>query len=133
MFEAGQMNIKVEIDGYQKRRPNVIAKPITLGFVIDYIRAQGYDPYVTERLVKAVSKYPQQALTKFVGGIPSRIGKILAQRKSEEPKFRDLNDADEPTEKSSEEFEAAYSNSIGEENVYKESFKAAIQRTEDDF
>ena len=133
MYEAGQMKIKVDIDGYQKRRPNVLAKPITLDLVIDYIRSQGYDPFVTERLVQAVKKYPQQALTKFVGSIPSRIGKILAQRKAAEPTFRDLNDAVEPTENPSEDFEAAYSDPVGEENDHKESFKAAIQRTEDDF
>jgi hypothetical protein len=133
MFEAGQIKVKVDIDGYQNRRPNVIAKPITLQFVIDYIRSQGYDPFVEERLIKAVSKYPQQALTKFVGSIPSRIGKILAQRKGQEPQFRDLNDAVDPTEKTTEEIEASYSDPVGEEYDHKESFKAAIQRTEDHF
>jgi len=134
MFEAGQMKISVNISG-DDRRSKVIDKPITLDFVINYIHAQGYDPYIEERLIKAVRKYPQQALTKFVGTIPSRIVKIQSERKNEEPVYRDLNDAADPEQTPQEsfgDFEEQYSDPIGEKND-QESFKAAIQRTKDDF
>jgi len=80
MSEATSISFNVAVDG---TRRGSVRRMLTLGQIIEWIKAQGFDEFTTKGLIELASKYPNNALPLFKKNFNLMLQRVRAKRQKD--------------------------------------------------